>query len=760
MTNYIVFVVVVCFRIGVFISVAGLSAVAVATELDVNADHETQLEHILVTAQRRVQNAQDVPVSIATLSGEKLDALFSSGDDIQALTTKIPGLYIESSNGRIAPRFYIRGLGNTDFDLAASQPVSVIMDEVVMENVVLKSFPLFDTEQIEVLRGPQGSLFGRNTTAGIVKITSVKPEQDFSAYTRMAAGSLGTLNLEAAAGGGLTESLSGRISLLSQQRSDYIDNAFTEEPDFTGGHKEKAGRLQLRYESTDFQTLLNIHNRDLDGSSSVFRANVLTKGSNQLNENYQRDRVWHDSGDGNFRLYKGFGASLAFEFMLPDMSLTIISALEKADGRGKSDVDGGYRIDANFDGVPEQMGPGFIPFSAVTEDQLNNLQQITQEIRLASDTDKAVQWQMGAFYFDSSFGVTSIDGFFGATSVYHSNQSWALFGQTSYELTEEWTLSGGIRYTFDEKFFWVGEQNVGGAALAVGAARIQQYDPIFQDDGQWSWDFSSNYQFTNKVSGFARLAKGFRAPSIQGRNVAFERDPTTAESETIHSAEVGIKSDLLDDSLRLNAALFYYLIDDMQLSAIGGASNSNTLLNADKGTGYGFEVDLTWHATKSLVIAGGFSYNHTNLKDDDLLVGTCAACTLTSPYVNLPGAGSQRFAYVDGHSFPQAPETILTLNARYGIPLRSGELYFYGDIAVQGKTNLFLYQSEEFNSSGNYEAGLRIGYLNFAGHYEAALFGRNITDEHNLKGAIDFNNLAGFVNEPRVIGVEFKKSFF
>jgi iron complex outermembrane receptor protein len=117
---------------------------------------------------------------------------------VLALSSRVPGLFVESSNGRAAPRFYIRGLGNTDFDLAASQPVSVIMDDVVMENVVLKSTPIFDVEQVEVLRGPQGTLFGRNTTAGIVKFDSVKPSQTFKANGTVTYGSYGSWTAEAA----------------------------------------------------------------------------------------------------------------------------------------------------------------------------------------------------------------------------------------------------------------------------------------------------------------------------------------------------------------------------------------------------------------------------------------------------------------------------------------------------------------------------------------------------------------------------------
>ncbi|MBW8859860.1 MAG: Plug domain-containing protein, partial [Caulobacter sp.] len=150
------------------------------------------LDDVIVTAQKRSENIQEVQVSVATMGGEKLDALFAGGEDVLALSSRVPGLFVESSNGRAAPRFYIRGLGNTDFDLAASQPVSVIMDDVVMENVVLKSTPIFDVEQVEVLRGPQGTLFGRNTTAGIVKFDSVKPSQTFKANGTVTYGSYGS----------------------------------------------------------------------------------------------------------------------------------------------------------------------------------------------------------------------------------------------------------------------------------------------------------------------------------------------------------------------------------------------------------------------------------------------------------------------------------------------------------------------------------------------------------------------------------------
>jgi iron complex outermembrane receptor protein len=138
-----------------------------------------QLEEVIVTAERRAENVRDVPNSISTVSGEDLDVLGTGGQDVRLLAGRVPSLNVESSFGRAFPRFYIRGYGNGDFRLNASQPVSLIYDDVVQENPILKGFPIFDMDQIEVLRGPQGTLFGRNTPGGVVKFDSVEPDPDF-----------------------------------------------------------------------------------------------------------------------------------------------------------------------------------------------------------------------------------------------------------------------------------------------------------------------------------------------------------------------------------------------------------------------------------------------------------------------------------------------------------------------------------------------------------------------------------------------------
>src|SRR5687768_7928267 len=179
---------------------------------------------IVVTAQRRSENLQDVPLSVATIDDETLAAISSGGADVRALSGRVPSLNIESSFGRAFPRFYIRGLGNTDFDLNASQPVSLVYDDVVLENPILKGFPAFDVDRIEVLRGPQGTLFGRNTPAGIVKFDTVKPGRNARNYARISYGTYGTINAEGAVGIQTDDDFGVRLSGLWQHRKDWIDN--------------------------------------------------------------------------------------------------------------------------------------------------------------------------------------------------------------------------------------------------------------------------------------------------------------------------------------------------------------------------------------------------------------------------------------------------------------------------------------------------------------------------------------------------------
>ena len=704
-----------------------------------------RLDPVVTTAQRVEQDAQDVPISITTVSDEKLDNLKAGGADVRFLSARVPSVIAESSFGRAFPRFYIRGYGNTDFDLNSTQPVSMVYDDIPYENPILKGYPVFDMAAVEVLRGPQGTLFGRNTPGGIIKFDSVKPSQDFDAYVRGSYGTYNTFDIEGAVGGALTDKLSARLSVLHQSRDDYVNNAFTGQADAFEGFEVTSGRAQFLFEPTDtLDLLLNIHAVTNEGSARLFRANIIDQGKRGLGSNFDRDNVYFDGGAGNPLTQDSAGVNFkAVKDFQNGWDFTYIFGHETTETSSRGDIDGGAIGSGGF--VP--TGP--FNFPSDTQGGIDDLTQTTHEARLAFDDGGPLRGQTGVFFFDEDVTITSLAfagdfNFSGATRSQES-QSFGVFGSLSYDLSDQLTVAGGLRYTDDEKDF-VAERTIG---TPLG--------PLTENvsDEQFSWDLSATYAVNEEVNLYGRVARGYRGPSVQGR-IVFGDTLSTADSETVISYEAGAKTELLDNRVRLNGNVFYYEISDQQLTVVGGTNNTVQLINADKGEAYGFEMDVEAVATENLTLTGGLSYNKTEIKDDLLLSPGCGtACTVLDPAVTV---GGSTFFNISGNSFPNAPEWIANATARYGIPIESGELYAFTDWAYKGDTNFFLYDSVEFFQDGYWEGGLRIGYASDHG-YDVSVFGRNILDEDALTGGIDFTTLTGFVNEPQTFGIEFRYDF-
>jgi iron complex outermembrane receptor protein len=711
-----------------------------------------QLQAVTITAERREENIKNVPVSASTLSGDIIDAMNAGGQDMQMLSGRAPSLGVESSFGRAYPRFYVRGYGNVDFHQNASQPVSLVYDDVVQESPVLKGFPAFDLERIEVLRGPQGSLFGRNTPAGVVKFDSVRPGREFGGYVSLSEATHNTAGAEGALNVPLNTDWAMRVSLLDQHRDDWISNAHTGEADQYGGYNDKAARWQLLYQpSKDFSALANVHARTMSGSASLFRANIIQKGTNDFAPNFDVGSVETDGQNGQ-RL-ETYGSNLRLRWNLGPMVLHSITALEKVHVFSRGDIDGGYGA-----AFAPPSGPGVIPFPVESADGTSGHHQFTQELRVESNRPGPLGWQAGLYYFDENYQVNSysFNSLAGGaqTSLIKSHQkntAWAAFGSVKYAVNDRIDLRAGLRYTRDHKDFSTDPNNLPSGGSDIDASRGLSATPT---DSKINWDLSALYKLTADTNLYARAATGFRATTIQP--AAQFNYQSIAKPETVTSYEAGVKSDLFDKSARLSLGVYQYTVKDQQLSAVGGTDNATVLVNAKKTSGRGVELDFEAYLTDRLLVTLGGSYNFTAIRDSALAVATCGGCTVLNP--RGPVAGT---ALIDGNPLPQAPKWVANLTARYGMPFADGELFAFTDWAYRSNVNFSLYESAEYQGKGLLIGGLRLGYKWGNDRYEASVFGRNITNRVQLVGGLDFNNLTGFVNDynPRIFGVQFRANF-
>lgn len=722
-----------------------LSTAIPALAQEAPAKDRSQLETVVITAERRAENIKDVPNAVSKISGDKLDVLASGGQDLRFLSGRVPSLNIESSFGRAFPRFYLRGYGNTDFRLNASQPVSVIVDDVIQENPILKGFPIFDTAAVEVVAGPQGTLFGRNTPAGVVKFDSVKPSHKQDGYASVTVGNYGTLNLEGAANLPLSGDWAARISAQSQRRGDWAENtapgAVTPK---TEGYRDSAVRAQVLYEPhKQFSALLNVHVRDLDGSPRLFRANAIKRGTNDLADGFDAEKAAFNGV--NDQTLKQTGGSLRLKWSVPGLNIYAISGYEHVKPLSRGDIDGG---------VPGAPG---IPFQSETGSGMNGHRQLTQEVRLESNIAGPLSWQAGVYLFDEKYTIDNIT--YNTTThadvdhIYsaQTNKAGAVFGSVNYAVSDELKLRAGLRYTKDKKDLSTTHAGTGLFNTSTGTSAST-------NDGKWSGDLSATYKLDADTNLYARYANGFRASSMQ--NASAFAGQSQASPETVNSYEVGFKSELLKRTLRLSGSLFSYTVKDLQLTAVGGSVNATRLLNAKKATGTGAEINLEALITPDLMVTFGGSLNNTKLKDAGLGVPPGGSLKVNGafPTVQDPIVGNN--AMVDGNSLPNAPKWTYNLTARWSIPLASGdEVYVYTDWAYRSKVNFFLYEATEFTGKSLTEGGVRVGYLWGNGKYEAAGFVRNVTNQIRVTGAIDFNNLTGFINEPRTYGVQFKAMF-
>jgi iron complex outermembrane receptor protein len=723
-----------------------------------NESGQIVLEEITVTAQKREQTLEDVPASVSVVTGESVRDYLGAAENLRALTNRVPSLNIESSNGRTQPRLYIRGLGNIDFDNNASQPVGMVFDDIFLESNVLRSLPLFDIERVEVLMGPQGTLFGRNTNAGLFKIDSVKPSMEKSGYVGLSWGSRNTAAIETAFGGELDDSIAARVALKYQRRDDWIDNLVNGPGDDFGGFSEYAYRMQFLVDPGDnFTGLFKLHGFHQDGSQpQVFYAGAIERTKSGLRSGFDEEVVTQDGAPAcdaaGFAFCAGmeldhFGFASNLNWDLGDATFTSITGFDKVENFQSTDVDGGTSA-GDFGDLGYQGN-----FQAGTGDGLRDHHQLTQEFRWAVEGDETF-WQVGLYYLADHIEVLSWEFVFPPNSqsvVTQDTKSLAMFGQSEFTVSDRSAVTVGLRYTSEDKDLLV--ENVMDSFVVD--------DSIDVDDDFMSWDIAFTYDATDDWSWYGRFANASRGPVTIGR-FGFT---SSADTETTNSIEFGFKSTILGGNGRWNTSIYSYENDDHQLVATGGVGNANRLMNADKVKGRGLETTLDLIVSDNFFMHMNASYNHTEIDDPDLLdeLGGADLTSSTSldPIIDTTRIGLFGFPVtdvsIDGNPLPRTPEWVFNLILQYNIPVADGDFYINTDWNYRDESNLFLHETVEFVAEARTLGGLRIGYR--TDNTDIALVGRNITDEIVVDGGINFINMTAFINEPAFWGLEFRRDW-
>ena len=444
------------------------------------------------------------------------------------------------------------------------------------------------------------------------------------------------------------------------------------------------------------------------------------------------------------------------EYALGPATIYSVTSFWHGKLKSRGDIDGGF-------GCCGASIPAGIPFPAQSQDNIPDLGQFTQEVRVASNNSTGLGYQAGVFYFNEDLDIETFD-FPTPTATtpnaiveqHQDSKALGIFGSLNYKFDNGLTLQAGARWNHDDKKL-VAARPVDGRLFFGGP--VVPPITLKADDSVLTWDVSAIQEINQDINVYARVAKGYRAPSLQGR-ILFDREPSMADSETTMSYEAGIKTVLFDRRLRFNLTGYYFKTKDLQLSAVGGGTNANLLLNADAVKGAGFEAELEARPVTGLSLTAGVSYNKTKIHDNDLVVETCGApCTILDPiaFPFNPITFDPAQVYIDGNPLPQAPKWTVNFTAGYEYPVGPGSLYVFTDWYHRSKVNFFLYESVEFSDDQLLEGGLRIGYK--TDRYDVAGFVRNITNDESAVSGIDFNNLTAMVNEPRIWGVELGVKF-
>jgi len=628
--------------------------------------HPVQLEPMVVTAQKRPEAPTDVPISMTLVSGELLDEYnINSLDDLSSF---VPGLTI--SQAATTTRIFLRGVGsggNQGFE----QSVGTFVDDIYYARPRQLRLPLFDTRQVEVLRGPQGTIFGKNTVAGAINIRTREPTDFF--YSDVSALYEIEHNEYQASGivsGPLTDTLRGRLSVRAGGMDGFLHNSFNGNDEPQTDYYTVRGKFQwLPLENLDISGKYERNELDVDGRSiQIIEAPLalmplFTSFDPSFEDRLNESKSVGGLGNENSKTDSNLG-TLRMEYALDDFSLVSLT--------GYTDYD--YDDDRDVD---------FSPVPLLFQREKQGFSQFSQEVRLLSPDTASFKYLVGAYYqeehldntnyVDANFSLPFIGLPQSATRQIDFDQdTWtaAVFSQISYDITDDLILSAGLRYTYEEKKadqslqfnnFKTKFQNPGLETIyqAAGFGVPHRFKGKLTES-YFTPSASIQYYLFEKTTFYATYAEGnksggFNEAETSGKPEDFEFDP-----EHSRSYEIGTKSVFLNGDAHFNLNLFYTQFKDLQVNAFDGVDF--IVGNAAESTSKGVEFEAGWQLTDGLVLSGNF--NWLDSKYDSFRNGSCTIAQTTAS-----GLGPACTQDLSGKTTQFAPDYSGTVSLNYWRPI-------------------------------------------------------------------------------------------
>lgn len=696
-----------------------------------NAAAQSVLEEIVVTSQKREERLQETPLSVTAFSGNALKELgFANSTD---LATQTPGMTIGTPVGEgNNPSITLRGVGLNDFNDNNESPVAVYIDDIYMGALAGQTFQMFDLERVEVLRGPQGTLYGRNSTGGLINFISKRPTKDVDMFLEASYGRHNDMRFEGALGGSLSENIQARGSVVYSRADGYVDNRIG--PD--RNEKENiAWRFQLNADlNEDARLLLNVHGArshvrapvyqhqgsglDYDGNPCTVEGALAgvctdffgyqdTDGDPFAGE-YDRDGRFHLNTVGGF-------ANLSWD-LSEQILLTSITSYDEVKKLHEEDTD---------------MGP----FDLVNPTFRMKAKQFSQELRLNGDNE-TVKWVAGGYFYHQKvrmpqalvFGEDLDPTFYLDTLANQKTRSLAGFGQIEWEVVPTLTLLAGVRYTTEKKTYDYSQVDLlGGVAGAPPGTVLLDFnrdeygDLAIFDKNIWSGKAGLNWKPNDDLMVFGSVARGFKSGGFNAGFTEAGIDDIKYNDEEITSYEIGLKSTFMDGRARFNITGFYYDYKDLQ--ALTFRNFSSFITNAANATVKGAEFEFVANPIDGLDINLGLA-----ILDSDV-DGLTAADGTT----------------VNNRRLVMAPKKSFNALVRYSIPFESGaSLSAQVDMSYQSSVYFDIF-NQPLAHEGSYDIwNGRITYKFPGEKLELAVWGKNVFNKKYLVYTFDFTESFGF----------------